>query len=266
VGTADVSLEDPFVYACDGRTFEVGRAGRDWVIAVHGRDRYERVARFDERFEEGEVVVSPALAAQRRYPLEHPLDELVLVHRLAREGGLILLGSVVIREGRALAFVGQDSATREPEAESGLPPGSPAREHLASGRGWRRLGDPLLAPNHLVLRIADLGVRVYGTPWQARSGLASPASARLDAVHVIRPAKAVYAERLHGAAACSELLAHVIAPVHDPESPDRLLRVVEQVARRVSVTRLGMPEENRVVPFTWGQRHAALAFAPPFMT
>jgi len=40
---------DPVVYASAGSTFEVGQKNGDWWIAIHGRNRCERVARFFAR-------------------------------------------------------------------------------------------------------------------------------------------------------------------------------------------------------------------------
>ena len=73
----------------------------------------------------------------------------------------------------------------------------------------------------------------------------------------------MYAERLANESAAGELLQHVYAPVHDPECTERLMEAASGVARLVPVMKLVLPEEDRVVPFTWGQRQAALAFSAP---
>jgi hypothetical protein len=242
---------DTIAYACDGATFEVGRDGSDWEVAVRMRDRLERVARFDASFGEGEVVIAPDAPAGLA-PLAHPLDEIIALHRIARAGGLVLRASAVFREGRALVFASQEPAEEERSS--------------ADAPGWRRISPPSLAGDRVVLRIHDSGVCAHGTPWQRDAHFGSPLRARLDAVHVIHPARAVYAERLRGAEAMAELLPFVLAPVHDPEGAQRFAAVAERMSHLVPVVRLGLPAEKRVVPFTWGHRQAALAFAPPFVS
>ncbi|MCZ6464535.1 MAG: hypothetical protein O7A09_09375 [Proteobacteria bacterium] len=249
-GVPDLPRTDFVVYACDGSTFEVGRHGTDWVVVIHGPGHSERIARFDASFREGEVWIRPDVAESLAHPLVHPLDEIIVLHRIAREGGLMLRGSAVLREGRALVFVGDTERS----------------EDRAPISGWRQIGAPSLSGGRVVLRVQGRDVWLFGAPWQSDAAFALPIRARLDAVHSIRESPAVCAERLYADAATSELLAHVFAPVHDPDGAARLHGVAERVAERVPVVSLGLPEEQRVVPFTWGQRHAALAFAPPFLT
>jgi hypothetical protein len=244
IGVADAVPSDGIVYESGGHTFEVGRRVDDWVIAVHGRGRFERVAVFDDSFSEGEVVVSPSAAAAGVAPFGHPLDEIVALHRVVRAGGLIVRGSAVPRDQRALLFLGSAQA--------------PAADGCwGSARSQRLDGD------RLALLPAERGIRLCGTPWHSDPLLSRPFSVSLDAVHVIEPARALFAERQDDCDAIQALLAHALAPVHDPACADWLLEGARRVTSQVPVLRLGLPEEKRVLPFTWGGSEAALAFAPP---
>jgi len=242
---------EPIVYASAGATFDIARSAGAWWIAVHGRRRCERVARFERDFSGGEIWIAPELAGEGLHPLAHPLDELVVLHRLARNGGLVVHGSTVLREGRALVFVGRDSVPDE----------------VPRDRAWRRWQGMRLEGDRVVMRLSEDGgsVRVHGAPWLSGGGLSSPGSARLDAIHAIEASPAIFASRVVGDSAVSQLLSHVLAPVHDADSATSMLETASRVATLVPLLRLGLPEERRVVPFTWGQRHAALAFAPPFV-
>ncbi len=252
VGRPTFRVADPVAYACGRRTFEIGRTADGWAVAVHGRQRFERVAHFDDAFREGEVVLrSEALSSLAAAgPLAHPLDELIVLHRIARERGVVLRGSALVRDRRALVFIG---SRREPAAESSEPlePTPP------------RSDEAVLDGDRIVLRVTDRGVRVYGVPWRADEAL--PLSAEVEAIHAIEGASAVFAEPLDVHDAGAMLLAHVFAPVHDARGAQRAAVVAEEVARRVPVLRLGLPSERGVVPFTWGHRQAALGFAPPFL-
>jgi hypothetical protein len=254
VGRPDAPSADGTVYTSGRHTFEIGRCGSDWVIAVHGRDSHERVARFDADFREGEVVVSPDHAAQLLTaggsPLAHPLDELLVVHRMLRRGGIVLRSSLIARDGRALAFVGHRCSITEAPVEG-------------SARGWRRI-DPMRAVgDRVAIRFGDRGPVVHTLPWSVSGAPVPSLRGELDAIHWLERSEAVFTETLGDDDAAQTILANAFAPVHDPDGVARSGALAERIARCVPVVRLGMPAEERVVPFTWGQSEAALAFAPP---
>ena len=244
-GTPPEAPRDAFVYQSGSHRFEVAERGEDWIVAVHGPGGLERTALFNDSFSEGEVILSECAAADGVTPLDHPLDELLLLHRTVRAGGLVLRGSVVLREDRALLFLG---GTRAPVAEP-QPDRAVAR---------------LAGPRVVVLPTID-GVRAVGSPWTRGVELPAVFSARLDALHSIRPSRAVFADRLERDAAVEEVLTHALAPIHDPLCADRCFEAAAGIIDRVPVVRLGMPDEKRVVPFTWGRNYTALAFVPPFV-
>ena len=256
VGNAPSTPQRGFLYESTSHRFEVGERGDDWVIAIHSRQGLERVAVFDADFKQGEVTVLPEAAERRIAPLAHPLDELLALHRVVRGGGLVVRGSAVLRDDRALVFLG-----------SGQPatPTNAACEHPREASGWRRVGPEALRGDRVVLVPEVDGVSVVGTPWHRHEELARPFRARLDALHVIQPSRAVFADRLDADASVTELLEHAFAPVHDDRCADRLFDAAAAITRHAPVLRLGLPEENRVVPFTWGRSEAALAFSPPFV-
>ncbi len=252
VGTAPEVPRDAFVYESQSHRFEVAERGEDWIVAVHGPDGLERTALFNDAFSEGEVILSPAAAARGVAPLDHPLDELLVLHRTVRAGGLVLRGSLVLREGRGLLFLGG----RSPQD---LEPG-PSRP------SWRQPGAQQLGGQRFVLLPTFAGVRAVGSPWTEGSGPYGRFSARLDALHSIQPARAVFADRLDRDASVAELMQHAVAPIHDPLCADRCFDAAVGIADQIPVVRLGLPEEKRVVPFTWGRSDTALAFAPPFIS
>jgi hypothetical protein len=251
VGEIDTPDWDPISYSFDGGSFDVGRIGADWGVLVrdvHGHA--ERLARFDERIEEGEVIVTPLAAKARRFPMAGPLMDIVLLQRAMLSGALVASGTVVVRGGRALVFLGADGASHHAPIDV--------------DSEWSSIGDvsQKSVTGRIVLRPDREAVWLHVLPGDA-PGSCSGASGRVDGVHVVDESHAVYAERLPPDEAISQLLQYAYAPVHDPESAERLLAVADCIAARVPVARLGLPGERRVIPFTWGQRQAALAFAQP---
>jgi hypothetical protein len=245
-----------FVYESSTHRFEVAERGDGWVVAIHSCQGLERVAVFDDDFKQGEVTILPDAAARGVAPLAHPLDELIALHRVARKGGLIVRGSAVIRDDRALVFLGSSTP----------PSGSGGGSRDTEATGWRRAGSQQLRGDRIVLIPEVDGVRVLGSPWHSDEALSRPFNARLDALHVIQPARAVFADRLDLDDSISELLVHAFAPIHDDRCAERLFDAAADAVSHVPVLRLGLPEEKRVVPFTWGTSEASLAFAPPFVS
>jgi hypothetical protein len=249
VGAAPELPSGAFVYQSATHRFEIAERGDDWLIAVHGPAGLERTAIFDDAFREGEVVLSPRAAEEGISPLAHPLDELMVLHRVTRAGGLVLRASMVLRDDRALVFLGAAQ------------PADPGR------RSFRKQAPQRLGGERVVLlpRLGFEGVRAIGCPWTRDPELARPFSARVDAVHSIQTAHAVFADRLDRDSALGELLDHAFAPIHDPRCAEVLFDAAAGLVDELPLLRLGLPEEKRVIPFTWGRSDAAVAFAPPFV-
>jgi hypothetical protein len=262
VGEVETQPGEAVCQDSDGGTVEMTRDGRDFVIASHIRGVLQRVARFDDGFRWGEVVIGPESSYARScgYPLAHPLDELILRHRIVREGGLMLRACGVLREGHALLFAGPSGAGKTTISQL-----------------MRTHADALvLSDDRVVLRRDGGGTRVFATPWHGDGKLDSTLSARLCAIHVIRHAPEVLAEPLCGATAACALLENALLPGWDPAGSEAALDFVAGLVQRVPVVRLGFPKDERVVRYAWGpgsvaaterrsrgpERHAALTPTP----
>lgn len=229
VGRASLPLRQSTVYALPRGTLEVGRCGAEWGALIRD-DCGVRAARFDARIRSVEVMVTPSAATslEAHHPLAHPLDELLVLHRAARDGGALVRGRLVVRADGATLVLGADE-----------------------GR--------------VLLRPRGEEVRAWATPWgrDAAPLSAPPLSARLGAVQAPLAGAAPGARPLDDAAASAALLAEVVAPIHCYELAARAATAVEQVAQRVPVVRIGLPAADPVVSFDWHRREAGLGFAPP---
>jgi len=252
IGAApDLHDWEPICYGHRGGQLEVGRSGDGWLVAVHSHhQRFERVARFDDRFLIGEIVLSPeaASAGGCRHPLDGPLLELILLHRVIETGGLVVNGSAGNRDGRAIALL--EAAPRASTSPSG---------NAAPGRGRGGLFTP---GRCLALCVGADSVRVHAMP-DARTFDAAPFQARLDALHVLSASDEVYARLLSAEAAIEAVLPSLHAPLHAPEMAGRLLSNAESLLSGLCVLELGMPQGPAVTSFAWGERGASLGFAPP---
>jgi hypothetical protein len=235
-------------YDSGGGIFDVARDGGDFVIALRIRGVLQRVARFDEEFRWGEVVVAPdsLYARECYYPLAYPLDELIFLHRIARDGGLMLHSCGILRDRHALLFTGPSGAGKTTISRL-------MREHA---------GALVLSDDRIVLRPDGSEIRIFGTPWHGDGELSSTRSARLRAIHAIRPAPEVLAEPLCGAAAARAVLENAFLPAHDPIGADTALDFVASLVKKVPVIRLGFPKDERVVRYAWGPSSIPVAESP----
>jgi len=252
VGRPQMPPCETVVYVSRGVTFEIGRADGEWVIAVYGPGGCERVACFDAALRQGEVVIAPEAAHGCSYPLQHPLDELVVLHRLALEGGLLLRGRTMLRDGRALLLLG---AAQVPD------------EFTTTLHASTQTPVPL-DEQHVVLRIREDScggreVWLHTLSWAPDASRPGNTSVLLEAIHVTEAGEELSAEHVVGDRAIRGILEYAFAPVHDSEYAERLLSSVESVASCVPVLCIRTPAPRNVLPMAWGHRGAAMGYAPP---
>lgn len=252
VGRCDAPGGDTLRYDSGGGIFDVAQVGRDWLIALRIRGRLQRLARFDEGFREGEVVVDPDsfYARERYYPLAYPLDEVIFLHRLARSGGLLLHACGAVLRGptgdetpRAALFSGPSGAGKTTIAR--------LLEHHA--------GAEILSDDRIVIRPAEVGFRAHGTPWHGDAPLSRAESAPLAAIHLIHHAAEVDPRLLSGVAGAAAVLGNAFAPLHDAVSAEAALDLGARLAAGVPIVRLGFPKDESVVQFV----QATVVARPP---
>jgi hypothetical protein len=178
-----------------------------------------KIARFTDRFTRGEVLLHRAyFQTVCPYPLEYPLDELLVVHLLTHRGGIELHGCGVVDEtGAGYLFCGQSGAGKSTIA--GL---------------WRgRAGTTVLSDDRIVLREEHGRIRMHGTPWHGEALLAAPRDAPLTAVHLLEQASIDRVRSLEAAEAAARLFACAFVPFYSADALSASLGVLHEIAARV---------------------------------
>jgi hypothetical protein len=190
-----------------------------------------KVVSIDEGLREGRLHFDPSPWGPH-YALDYPLDELLLQHRLAREGGVEVHGCGVVWRGRALLFCGRSGAGKSTTA-----------------RLWKRhaRGARLLSDDRVVLRPGRRGVTAHGTPWHGDGGFASPAKAPLGALFFLRRGRATRLKALSPAEAAARLFARSFPPPWDVEGVEGALDACADAAAAVPAFDLAFRPDRSAV-------------------
>jgi hypothetical protein len=195
-----------------------------------------KVARFNQTFTAGDVQLyrphfelHPSTAP---YPLQYPLDELLMVHVLAQGKGVEIHGCGVLGpSGRAYVFAGQSGAGKSTLARLLV----------------NHPGVTLLSDERVVLRTDRDRIAVYGTPWQGDAHFASPLSGELAGVFFLNKGATHLVMPTGGPRAAARLFACAFLPFHNAETVERTITAVEEVTRKTCCYDLWFAPDPSVV-------------------
>ena len=199
-------------------------------------------------------------------PLDYPLDELLIMHRLTQEKAIELHGcGIVCADGIANLFVGHSGAgkstttrlwtsSRDVEVLSDdriiLRRDDESKKQVPRfARNDKTSGNDDLVGNGKTLGISAFrtGVRMYGTPWHGEAMYASPNSAPLARILVLEHGHGNVLTPLSPSEAVAELFARSFVPFHRHEYVDSALAFLEEVVDAVPVYHYAFEPDQRAV-------------------
>ena len=156
------------------------------------------------------------------YPLEYPLDELLMIHRLAcGEGAEIHACGLVTADGQGRLFVGHSGAGKS-----------------TTSRLWlEQAGAKVLSDDRIVLRLRHGKPLMYGTPWHGDAGLAVQACAPVSRIFLLEHGDRNELVSLDTVQAARELFARTFVPFHSPAGLAHALAFLEKLTAGVPVAR-----------------------------
>ena len=189
---------------------------------------------FDAEFSTGRVLLSRRYFDTQRpvYPLEYPLDELLMIHRLSRgEGVEVHAVGISDEQGRGHLFLGHSGAGKSTTARLWLD----------------RPGVRILSDDRIILRARDGQIWMYGTPWHGDAGIASPESAPLTGIYLLEHGNRNERSLLTPGQAAAELFTRCFVTHHSGEGIRFTLEFLDRVAREVpcSIFKF-LPDESAV--------------------
>ncbi len=152
------------------------------------------------------------------YPLEYPLDELLMVNFLSLgRGAEVHACGVVDSHGNGHLFLGQSRAGKTTLA-----------------RLWQKEeGITILSDDRIILRHADEKIWMYGTPWHGEAELASPAKVPLTRIYFLQHGKTNELVQMETTGAMAQLFACSFLPFFSPEAMEFTLGFFEEVTKAV---------------------------------
>lgn len=193
-----------------------------------------KIARFDKEFSPGQVYLHrPYFPSwQPLYPLDYPLDELLLVNLLARGRGVeVHACGVRDSRGNGHLFVGQSGAGKSTMA-----------------RLWQKdSAATVLSDDRIILRNDGSGFRMYGTPWHGEAELASPEKAPLEGVYFLAKGSKNEIIPLKQSDAASRLFACSFPPFYSPQGLDFTLTFLEEVVKSIPCYELMFQPDRKVL-------------------
>jgi len=221
------------------RVFATGQGGMKFEFATPalGEEPY-KTAHVDAGIKNVKVFLNrkyftPEMAQS---PLEYPLDELLYIHKLAKEGwGVEVHGcGVVGKDGKGRLFVGHSGAGKSTTSEL-----------------WKAVGALVLSDDRIILRMDGGKLRMHGTPWHGDAGFAAQASAQVDAIFFLEHGSQNRLTRLEPVEAAMELFARCFLPYHIHEAIGESLSFLDQVVKAVPCDRFEfLPEFSAVEHLT----------------
>ena len=254
----------------------------DFNVPFLGASPYRRLL-IDFNFTQAVLQMSRECFAAVPYqpdPLEYPLDELLIMHRLTQETAIELHGSGIVRtNGEANLFVGHSGAgkstttrlwtevenvevlsddriiVRRDEGQSVVATpcevgGSNNQHRVLRGRDRSALPTGPWAQNDRRTGASNRGkhkMRMYGTPWHGEAMYASPDSAPLTRIFVLEHGHGNVITSLSPGQAVAELFARSFVPFHRHEYVDSALAFLEELVDAVPVYRYAFEPDQRAV-------------------
>jgi hypothetical protein len=160
-----------------------------------------KIAHISPDFDRGTIFVDRrASYAEGVHALEHPLDELLWIHHLARRRGIVVHAcGLRDREQDGYLFVGSSGAGKTTTANL-----------WSAARAVTILSD-----DRIVLREDRDGFFLHGTPWHGEGQHASAERVRPNAIFLLVQAPVTEVKELPLGAAVARILAASFPPFHD---------------------------------------------------
>jgi hypothetical protein len=164
-------------------------------------------------------------------PVCYPLDQLLLMYVLARNGGAILHAAGINHNNRGYIFPGRSGAGK-----------STIMRQCARSNDFKGLSD-----DRIIVRKMDGNFKAFGTPWPGEACVAVNKSAPLSGIFFISHGSRNKIQDLGRREAFERLLPVTSIPWYDREITEKLLSFCEDLVSHVPAYELHFKPDTEVV-------------------
>jgi hypothetical protein len=170
-------------------------------------------------------------------PLEYPLDELVVMHRLGRERGVeVHAAGMRDADGTGYLFLGHSGAGKS-----------------TTTRLWNEQHSvTVLSDDRIILRAHDAldgqaEVWMYGTPWHGEAAFALPEKARIGRLFILEHAPENRITALSGSRAVGQVMARCFLPFYDAAALQNTMSFLQEIVAAIPCYRLEFRPDGTAV-------------------
>ncbi|MBN1570661.1 MAG: hypothetical protein JXA73_22650 [Acidobacteria bacterium] len=195
-----------------------------------------KAARMERDFKSGRVFLHPALFNRNQavYPLQYPLDELLVLNLLAQgRGAEVHACGLVNADGDGLLFAGQSGAGKTTMAKL-----------------WEKEpGITILSDDRIILRQDENRIWMYGTPWHGEAEMATASRAPLKRIFFIRHGEKNSLKSKIGVEAAALLFSFSFPVFYNADALNYTVDFFGKVADLISCHELSVIPNRDVVDF-----------------
>jgi hypothetical protein len=208
----------------------------DFRAEIFGDQPYKRLF-VDRAFSAAVLQFSGEVASAfpEASPLDYPVDELLIMHRLTQEKAIELHSCGIVQtDGTGNLFVGHSGAGKS-----------------TTTRLWTAFEEvEVLSDDRIIVR-QEAGdpahMRIYGTPWHGDAEYASPTSAPLARIFILEHGRGNVLTPLSSSQAVAELFARSFVPFHCHEYVESALEFLQEVVDAVPCYRYAFEPNQSAV-------------------
>ncbi len=222
-----------------GTIWSLHRSKGKYVIKIHSR-----MAVLDSDFRSGNIYIEPSSPSlSYSYPLDYPLDEVLMINWLSRGLGIMMHACGVSHNGQGIIFAGTSGAGKSTVAD--------LWKTRISRLKSRSMEPPkntiLLSDDRIIIRKIDGRFFVFGTPWHGDSKVCSPEEAPLDKIFFLQQARENKVKKIDSIKAASRLIVCSFPPFWDKKGMEFTLNYCAELAQRIPCYELDFVPDKRVL-------------------
>jgi hypothetical protein len=214
----------------------------DFRTPIRGVNPYKRLF-VDAHFHQARLLLVDAPSGHEppAAPLEYPVDELLVTHRLAQESAIQLHGVGIVGPNANNLFVGHSGAGKSTTARLWT------SQHSVKILSDDRIIVRESPPRDLKPCDRSRQIFMYGTPWHGEACFALPDRAPLDRIFILEHGRGNVLTQLTRSQTVAELFARSFVPFHRHAYIETALTFLEQLAASIPCYRYSFEPDARAV-------------------